>query len=171
MGSVPSRSTRSLERIRTMAAKSPKEHYLDTLYKDLALALGDAVWAFAKIEWLTYERLRRLSGVRLDEWVGGINFRPRTAILRSIIEGRDAPTQAKKRALAAIKAAEDLAEQRNIIVHNPWSIWVDLDAGEFMTEIQRYAGRGKSIDLKQLSSFTDSCLKVETEMREALNAL
>ena len=50
-------------------------HYLETLYKELALALGDAVWAFAGIEWLTYECLRRLSKDRLDELVGDLTFR------------------------------------------------------------------------------------------------
>ena len=118
-------------------AADAEPHYLEVLYKDLALALGNAVWAFARIEWLTYEYLRHLSADHLDELVGDVSYRARTSILRRIVERSDANAEKKETALAAIKQAEGLAEKRNIIVHNPWRIWVDLDAKDFMTEIQK----------------------------------
>ena len=146
-------------------------HYLEALYKELALALGDAVWAFARIEWLTYEYIGRLSTDRVDELVGDLNFRPRTSILRRIVERTATNAETKERALTAIKEAEKLADKRNIIVHNPWRIWVDLDAKEFMTEIQKYSNRDKKLDLNELQQFVESAGKIETELKESLNAL
>ena len=154
-----------------MTSKVEQPHFLDTLYKDLALALGDAVWAFARIEWLTYESLGRLSRDRVDELVGDVNFRPRVTILRRIVQRKKIVYEKKERALAAIKTVEDLAEKRNIIVHNPWRIWIDLDAKKFMTEIQKYTNPDKAVDLTQLKVFVEDCSNAEVELREALNAL
>jgi hypothetical protein len=153
-----------------MAAEG-EPHYLQVLYKDLALALGNAVWAFARIEWLTYEYLGRLSADHLDELVGDVSYRARTSILRRIVERSDANTEKKERALAAIKQAESLAEKRNIIVHNPWRIWVDLDAKDFMTEIQKCSNPTKKVDLSELQEFAASAEKIEVELRDSLNAL
>lgn len=146
-------------------------HYLETLYQELSLALGDAVWAFARIEWLTYEYVGALSTDRLDELVGDISFRSRTSILRRLVERRDSPEPHKKRALGLIDDAEKLSEKRNIIVHNPWRIWVDLDAREFMTEIQRYSKRDKKLNLKELREFVERATSLEARLKEALSAL
>lgn len=146
-------------------------HYLETLHRELALALGDAIWAFARIEWLTYEYIGRLSTDRVDELVCDLNFRPRTSILRRIVERKNTNPDKKDRALKAIKEAEALAEKRNIIVHNPWRIWVDIDAKEFMTEIQKYSNQNKKLDLKDLLEFVKSAGKIESELKESLNAL
>lgn len=154
-----------------MSANREEPHVLETLYRDLALELGNAVWAFARIEWLTYEKLGRLSPGRVDELVGDVNFRPRVAILRRMVERKTSASDKKARALAAIKAAETLSEERNIIVHNPWQIWINLDAEKFMTEIQKYTKPEKAVDLDKLKVFTENCGKAEVELREALNAL
>jgi Arc/MetJ-type ribon-helix-helix transcriptional regulator len=118
---------------------SEQPHHLETLYKELALTLGDAVWAFARIEWLTYSCLRSLLRDRLDELVGDLNFRNRSAILRRLVDGKNSSQDKKERANKAIKAAEELSDRRNIIVHNPWQIWVDLDTEQFMTQIEKYS--------------------------------
>jgi hypothetical protein len=146
-------------------------NYLETLNKDLALALGDAVWAFARIEWLTYECLGWLSADHSDQLVGDLSFRSRTAILTRLVDRHDADTQTKQRARTAIKKADELCDKRNIIVHNPWRIWVDFNAREFMTEIQKYSNKGKTIDLTELRQFTETAGKVEADLREALRAL
>lgn len=125
-------------------------HYLDTLHKELALALGDAVWAFARIEWLTYKYIRRLSPGRVDELVGDLNFRPRISILRRIVKRRDTSNGKKERALSAIKEAEGLSEKRNIIVHNPWQIWINIDTEKFMTQIEKYSNSENNVDLSEL---------------------
>lgn len=154
-----------------MASDTNEEHFLDTLYKDLALALGNAVWAFARIEWLTYESLKRLSRDHLEELVADLNFRPRTAIIRRLVERHESASTAKNRALEAIRTVDDLSVKRNVIVHNPWRIWIDLKAEDFMTEIQKYAQPNKKVDLEELRSFTEACEKAEIELREALREL
>ena len=146
-------------------------NYLETLNRDLALALGDAVWAFASIEWLTYEFLGWLSADRIDELVGDLPFRSRTAMLTRLVDRHDADTQTKQRARTAIERAEKLSERRNVIAHNPWRIWIDLDDREFMAEIQKYSNKGKKIDLTELRQFTDTAAEVELELRESLSAL
>jgi len=150
---------------------SDEPHFLETLYKELALALGDAVWAFARIEWVTYTCLRRLSKDHLDELVGGLNFRDRTTILRRLVDARKLTPQQKDRAHAAIKAAEDLSEKRNIIVHNPWQIWVDLDSEQLMMQIEKYSRREKTVDLEKLREFTKLAGQVEAELKESIYAL
>ena len=91
-----------------------------------------------RIEWLVYECLGWLSVDQIDQLVGDLLFRSRTAILTRIVNRREADSRRKQRVQTAIEKAEKLSEKRNIIVHNPWRIWIDLDAKEFMTEIQRY---------------------------------
>ena len=61
--------------------------------------------------------------------------------------------------------------KRNIIVHNPWRLWIDLDAKEFMTEIQKYSNKGKKIDLTELRLFAETAGEVELELKESLRAL
>ena len=146
-------------------------HYLETLYKDLALALGDAVWAFARIEWLVSEQLGRLSTDRIDELVGDMNFRPRANVLRRLVERRVTDAGKLERARLAIQAVEALSDRRNIIVHNPWRIWVDLDAKEFMTEIQKYSNRERKVNLDDLRKFAAEAERAEAALREALGAL
>ena len=148
-----------------------ESHFLEVLYRDLALALGDAVWAFARIEWLVYEYLGRLSKDHVDALVGEVAFRPRCSILRRLIERRASTPVSKERAMRAVQEAEKLAERRNIIVHNPWKIWIDLDAEEFMTEIQRYSNPNSKVDLNELKRFTESAANVEQELKDSLNAL
>jgi len=151
--------------------ENTETHYLETLYQELALALGDAVWAFARIEWLTFESIGKLTTDRLDEIVGNINFRSRTSILKKLVERKDSIDSVKKKALKLITEAEKLSEKRNIIVHNPWRIWVDLDARDFMTEIQKYSNKDKKVNLKELRDFIESASKLENQLKEALNAL
>jgi hypothetical protein len=64
-----------------------------------------------------------------------------------------------------------LAERRNVIVHNPWTIWIDFDAEDFMTEIQKYADKANKIDLNEPREFTKSCGELEKQLKEALRAL
>ena len=152
-------------------ATEEEPHYLETLYGELALALGDAVWAFARIEWLTYEYLGRLSTDQIDELVPDLGFRQRTSIIRRLVHRKSADAEKRSKALAAIKEIEDLSEQRNIIVHNPWRIWIDLDAEEFMTEIQKYSNRERKVDLSSLKVFAEKCGNAEAQFVEAVNAL
>lgn len=149
-----------------------ERNYLVTLYHDLAVVLGDAVWAFAKVEWLTYEALGQLSDdPNLGEIVGDVGFKGRTAMLRRLIERQKSSAEKKKRATDAIAKVEKLATQRNVIAHNPWRVWVDLDKKDFMTEIQKYSNPGHKLDLSEVRRFIDETTIAEVNLRNALRAL
>ncbi len=145
--------------------------YLQSLHEKLALALGTAIWAFARIEWRVHENLKALSLDHVDELVADQALRQRLGILRKLVDRRDAPVAPKERAKSAIKAIEDLSDRRNIIVHNPWQIWVSLDSSTLMTEIQKYNTPARSLDISALEQFTDAAGALEMEIDNAFNAL
>ncbi len=112
-----------------------------------------------------------MSTDRIDELVGDMNFRPRANVLRRLVERRVTDAGKLERARLAIQAVEALSDRRNIIVHNPWRIWVDLDAKEFMTEIQKYSNRERKVNLDDLRKFAAEAERAEAALREALGAL
>ena len=93
---------------------STSTNYLESLYKELALALGDAVWAFARIEWATYEYLGALTSDALDDIAGDSGIRERTSMLHKLVERKTASPAAKKRAAepAEVPAAKPAAKPR-----------------------------------------------------------
>ena len=148
-----------------------ERHYLEVLGDELALALGQAIWAFARIEWLTYECLRRLSRDELDILVGDLGFSAKIKLVKGLVEKTKASRILKDGIIACLGSADALAKERNIIVHNPWSIWIDLDREEFMTEIQKYSNRDKKINLESVVGFTAKAQEVAASLDAALNAL
>lgn len=149
---------------------SPGSNYLDDLSDELALALGQAVWAFARIEWLTYEYMKTLSTDSLDELMGDQFFKSRVRLIRQLVD-RVGSKNAKVTAIAAIDHAERLADRRNILVHNPWQIWVDLERRNFMTEIQKYNKRERKLDLSAVKQFTKEAMQAAQDLQSALSAL
>jgi hypothetical protein len=145
--------------------------YLDSLGDELALALGRAVWAFARIEWLTYEYMRALSDDSLDELMGDQLFRARIRLTRQLVERLEGKASEKAAAVAAIEQAERLADRRNTLVHNPWQIWIDLERKDFLTEIQKYNRREKKLDLSAVKAFTDEATQTASALQVALGAL
>jgi len=144
---------------------------LEDLYRDLSLALGDAVWAFARIEWITYNHINSYYSDSVDNLIVEIGFANRAEILKKIIKDKKPISDNRDKAIDAINKAIKLAKERNLIVHNPWKIWIDLDAKEFMTEIEKFAAPGKSINLDGVRAFVNKAEAVELELKEALNAL
>ena len=92
-------------------------------------------------------------------------------MLRRLVDRRDASDELKRHAIDAIAVVERLANDRNIIVHNPWRIWVDLDNREFMTEIQKYSNPSRKLDLSLLRRFVDEATIAEINLRETLRKL
>ena len=115
--------------------------------------------------------MRCLSTDHVDELVGEVAFRARCSILRRLVERRAQDAETKQQALSAIQKIEKLAEQRNIIVHNPWSIWIDLDTNEFVTEIQKHSNSESNVNLGAIRHFAAAAAVAENELKEALNAL
>lgn len=146
-------------------------HFLETLHTELALVLGNAIWAFARIEWQTYERLRLHSRDGLHEIMGELGFRQRISIMKRLVERLHPEPVTLKRITDAIGVVEKLSEKRNLIVHNPWRLWIDMESEKIMTHIEKYAQPGKAMSLVELRKFALDCDLAETELREALNSL
>jgi len=152
-------------------SREEERHYLEVLGDELSLAVGQAIWAFARIEWLTYEYLKRLSRDELDVLMADQLFRVRAKVMRRLVERLEKANDKKDQALGWISQAEQLSDQRNTIVHNPWQIWIDFDRRDFMTEIQRYAKQHKKLDLAQVRAFTERAQQVASGLKESLAAL
>jgi hypothetical protein len=144
---------------------------LNQMGAELSMALGSAIWAFAQIEKLTYEFIAKQYADSIDDLIGELSFRSRTKILRKIIKEKKPSSDKLNRVIKAINEANKLSEERNIIVHNPWKIWIDLDEKEFKTEIQKHTQPEKKLDLNQLLEFAAKANAVETKLRFSLNAL
>ena len=104
-----------------------KIKYLEDLNAELAQALGEAIWAFAMVERLTYKYLRKLSSEPLDELMGDQLFRARLKLVRHLVQRLKGQDEDKALALHYISKAEKLAETRNLIAHNPWQTWIDFE--------------------------------------------
>jgi hypothetical protein len=130
--------------------------YLESLHRELALAIGNAVWAFARIEWAITIALGRAGG-SLDHLLAEFSFRQRTTILRKLLPDLGIYPETQAELAGCITQFERLSEKRNLIAHNPWMIWLDQDAKEIMTEIQHYSRQEKRLDLSALQEFTNEC--------------
>lgn len=148
-----------------------ERHYLDILGDQLSLALGKAVWSFARIEWLTYEYMKELSSDDLDMLMGDQFFKARTKLIKKLVLRIEGSQAEKDQAISCIARAETLADQRNTIVHNPWQIWIDFNRRDFMTEIQKYTDREKKFDLTKVQDFTENAQKLASDLKDALSAL
>jgi hypothetical protein len=144
---------------------------LNQMGAELSMALGGAIWAFAQIEKLTYEYIAKQYADPIDDLIGELSFGSRTKILRRIVKQKNPPHEKLDRVNKALNEANKLSEERNIIVHNPWRVWIDLDEREFKAEIRKHTKPEKKLDLKQLSEFGVKANAVETELRNALDSL
>jgi hypothetical protein len=152
--------------------ESEEPNFLETLNRDLALALGEAVWAFARLEWLTCKWIGYLTAIGVDELVVDLGYDVRAKMLKRVLR-RNTDPEKQEQVEAIAKLLNDgkkLAERRNIIVHNPWSVWIDFEAREFRTEIQKYADKENKVNLDELRKFTRECGELESELKEALRA-
>jgi len=159
-----------LERKRNFVQNQPEESYLESLHRDLALAIGNAIWGFAKIEWAVTASLGRAGG-NLDHILAELSFRQRTSILKKILPELGLNPETQTAIADCINHFERLSERRNLIAHNPWMIWLDSDAREIMTEIQHYTQQKKKLDLTSLRNFSTECAEALRRFESAANAL
>ncbi|MGN6141760.1 MAG: hypothetical protein ACTHNV_22925 [Ralstonia sp.] len=148
-----------------------KPHYLDTLTAELAQALGEAVWAFSMVEKLTYRYLKTLSSEPLHVLMADQPFASRIRLIRHLVDRLKGQDDAKAIAAQCLNEAEKLARIRNVLAHNPWSIWVDLDRSEFMTEIQKVTDENKTLDLVQVREFRDAARRLASDFEFVLGEL
>ncbi|MBI3343501.1 MAG: hypothetical protein HY028_01265 [Gammaproteobacteria bacterium] len=148
-----------------------EKHFLEQLGEDLARKLGEAIWAFAKIEWLTYEYIKRLSSEDILYLVGDQNFKPRLKILAKLVEKFGTEASPIEKAKVLISRAEKLSDQRNAIVHNPWQIYVDFEKSDFVTEIYKYTNRQRRFSIEDIESFSREAETVAQNLKAELEAL
>lgn len=127
--------------------------FLDKLSADLAKLLGQAIWSFAKIEWLTYEYIEILGGDGLLSLVGDQGFDRRVRILRKLIDRAGGPEDRRRAAIEALHKATKLAAERNTIVHNPWQVYLDFEVGELVTRIHKWGKMDRRLSDQEVQSF------------------
>jgi hypothetical protein len=148
-----------------------KTHYLEQLNVELAQALGEAIWAFAMVERLTYGYLKKLSSEPLHELMGDQQFRPRVKLVRHLVsrlKGQDAD---KAVALRYLDRAEELAVTRNLLAHNPWQTWIDFEETTFKSEIKKATDERKTINLDKVRAFRDDAGEVASTLEHMLGEL
>ncbi|MES2499761.1 MAG: hypothetical protein V4570_04440 [Pseudomonadota bacterium] len=153
------------------------ENYLETLNDELSLALGQAIWTFAKAEAITYEYINALSKDNLNELLGRQTFNARVDLVLKLILRIENLDNEKTKAQAAINKLKSLINRRNMIAHNPWLIWVDLEQEVFMTEIHDASkpmdkqNTDKTLNLEKIKQFTQETQEIVLELKQALTPL
>ena len=153
-----------------MSVQQEKD-YLKTLGDELALAVGQAIWAFAKIEWLSYRYMKLLSKDDLDGLVDGLLFKKRIEVIKKLVIRIVGLDKEKAKVINCLNEISKLSEERNLIVHNPWQIWIDLEKEVFMTEIQKHSNPMKKLDLSEVNLFTDKTQKSASALQVAMQPL
>lgn len=148
-----------------------EENFIETLSDELASALGRAIWAFAKIEWLTYKYMKKLSKEDLDVLVDGLLFSKRIEIIKRLVNRIDGFKNEKVESIKCLNEVSKLADERNLIVHNPWQIWIDFEKQDFMSEIHKHSNSSKKLDLSQVNLFTEKTQKVTSDLQQAMQPL
>lgn len=141
--------------------------FFDELSEELTLKLGQAVWAFTKIESLTYEYIHNIGGEIVFKLMKSQNFGSRVQVLKVLVAQR---TDDPDEIVSLLDDAIKLAAQRNTIVHNPWSTYISFD-GELVSEIQKYTNPNDKFTPEQLVDFSIRAQTLEEKLRNALRPI
>ena len=145
--------------------------YLEDMRAELSQALGEAMWAFAMVERLTYQYMKKLSSDALDELMGGQSFSARIRLIRKLVDRLKGQEEQKAVVVKCLKKAEQLADTRNTLAHNPWQIWIDFDESKFKSEIKKVTDEEKTLDLKQVRAFRDDAGELASTFEYQLSEL
>ena len=149
--------------------KKTNQHHLEELSDELSLALGEAVWAFARIEKLIFEYIEKLARDDLNDLIGYQPITKRIEIIKKLIIRIEGLGNEKKHALSNLEKALKLSKSRNKIAHNPWLIWVDLDKKIIKTEIHEIHNKDSvPIDLIKMRKFTADAERVASDLKDSL---
>lgn len=58
-----------------------------------------------------------------------------------------------------------------MLAHNAWSIWVDLNTAEIMSEIQKITDENKTLGLGEVREFRDAARKLASSFEYASGEL
>jgi hypothetical protein len=148
--------------------KVNSQDYLEELSDELSMALGKAIWTFAKIEALTFEYIKKLSRDDLNSLLDNPSISSRIKLIRKLIDRIKGFDIEKAQALVVIKEIETLLKDRNTIAHNPWLIWIDLELNDFVTEIHNPSKATHKLNLNSVNAFTDKAGSLVLKLRSAL---
>jgi hypothetical protein len=148
-----------------------KKHALEELVDELSLALGEAVWAFARIERTTYSYLKALSTDSLDVLMAGVMLRGRLQVMEHLIARANGKDSMRQLALKCVDRIDKLSNKRNLFVHNPWMTSIDLDRNTFVSEIEKITDDTKRMSLAELRQFTIDCTQLNEDLHNALSEL
>ena len=150
--------------------RQPEErHYLDVLTDELSLKLGQAVWAFARIEKLLFDYTKQLSKEDdLNDLLGYQPIKKRIEIIKKLINAIENLNSEKQEALACLDRVFKLSKDRNQIAHNPWSIWVDLEERVFKTEIHDPQNKSQPINKQKITKFTKDAEELAFQLKNSL---
>jgi|GEM_PF-3824305 len=151
--------------------KSKNQHYLEELSDELSIALGKAIWTFAKIEALTFDYINKLSREDLNTLIGYQNISGRIKLIKKLIERIKGMEAEKAKALSVINCVESLINDRNTIAHNPWLIWIDFEQNDFVTEIHNASKSMQKLNLNDVNAFTAKAEGLILNLRSALPPL
>ena len=147
------------------------DNYLDRTNKELAQTLGEAIWAFSKVERATYRFMKKLSTDTLDVLMADQSIPVRIRVMKLLIARANGPEEIKELARQCVKRIDALAEVRNHIAHNPFQTWIDLDTREFIHEIEKVTDESKVISLSQLKQFSTDAEALAEALNNALSQL
>lgn len=148
--------------------------FLDALHalnSELALALGEAIWAFSMVERQTYKYLRNLSSEPLDELMADQPFKVRIRLIRHLVDRLEGQEEAKARAVRYLDEAEKLAVTRNLLAHNPWQVWINFEQSAFKSAVKKITNEKKSIELEKVREFRDAAGELASNLEELLGGL
>ena len=149
----------------------PKKHYLEKLSEELSLALGEAVWAFGKIETLTYKYIKKLSKDDLIDLFGHQSIGKRIDLIKKLINRINGLDKEKAEAISSLNKVTQFISDRNTLAHNPWLIWIDFELNDFVTEIQNVSNPSQKLNLEGVKKFTVDVQELTQELRANLNTI
>lgn len=118
----------------------------DELKQSLVSALGEAVWAFSLIEKQSYFYIKAFSEGPLLKILAGQSYGARVkAIVLLVEDAQHIGSTHQSHIKALFETSLKLAKRRNVLVHSPWSIWIDPQSTELRDHVQ---------DSKQLENIT-----------------
>ena len=118
----------------------------DELKQNLVSALGEAVWAFSLLEKQSNFYIKAFSEGPMLKILAGQSYAARVkAILVLVEDAQHIGSSHQTHIKALFETSLKLAKRRNLLVHSPWSIWIDPQSTELRDHVQ---------DSKQLEDIT-----------------
>ncbi|MBP0597734.1 hypothetical protein J8I26_06455 [Herbaspirillum sp. LeCh32-8] len=135
----------------------------ELLKGELVIALGEAVWAFSLVEKQSYFYIKAFSELPMLQILAGQSFGARVKAIGYLVQAGSCEDYHRNKIKKLFEDALKLAKRRNVLVHSPWSIWIDPRSTELRDHVQD-AKQLENVNLESVRSFA-------TEARELAELL